>query len=103
MSDGTTTYWEPWRPAVGQRVRIRLSRECRGHYSTPRLDVAAMERQIDRRTGTVVDPEEVRGGSFGAHPYLVRPDEPAVGIWIDQPDFPVRYGIFAAIELEPLE
>lgn len=112
--------WEPWRPEIGQRVKIRLSAECqvRAFSASPppgvsdddlremmraRVDVAnryahdewrdGHPEWLDGSEGTVTDVN--RAMDYG-HYYRVMFDE-AVG-----PDSYVGIDL-AAIELEPIQ
>jgi len=83
-------YWEPWKPEVGQRVRILARPECR--YCEGEEGVAEVGV-----TGVVseVTPPEGLGIVIGdaGHCYWVDFDDPEVGCGLSH---------FAAIELEPI-
>ena len=52
-----TDFWQPWTPQPGQRVRVRLSGECRLHDGP-----LAWVRSADGMVGTVIERRE--GGPF---------------------------------------
>lgn len=75
-------FWEPWRPQVGQRVRIRASSECPTQEISPLPDGA---------TGVVSEIEPGRAG----HRYVVLLDV--------RDAYRGSSPCCAAIELEPAE
>lgn len=95
-------FWEPWRPEIGQWVRVRLSAECnQSWFVTPIHAYGSNVLQLDRHpaaldgaTGEVIRVVEDDGG----HPYLVEFDEP-VRIRLTAR---VAQSLHAALELEPL-
>ncbi len=103
MSGGPATpaVWEPWVPAVGDSVRIRLSAECRLDRGFPPL---GHDDTFDGQVGDVLSvdrPEAIVAlwsqgvewmDRLGAHRFGVR-------IQVDDED---EYEWFAALELEPL-
>ena len=95
--------WQPWTPQVGDRVRVRLSGECRRENdpNSPLSGAGVLEGHTLLRhgmTGTVDrlcrHSDCVRYG----HVYTVILDEP-----IRLGDDEYRADCFAAAELEPLE
>lgn len=100
-------YWEPWTPKMGQRVRVRLSPECRGlsHESTVEEGYVGYRvghpEEIDGCTGTVglFPPDMARIHTDDSHPY-----------WVDLKTSPYVKGrgycygtALAAAEIEPLD
>ena len=99
--DGQGAIWEPWTPTIGQRVRIRVSAECRARWNDS-PDCIGHPETFDGRTGVFDEDDQGQGHlpppeTQATHPYGVTFDEP---VWFD------RYwwggGWFAAIELEPI-
>ena len=92
----TPVYWEPWAPAVGDRVRVRLSAECR-------LTSWLHEPELDALAGYVetVWPESV---GLPGHRFYVRFHPPIYNHRGWEPGgSPELHGTtFAAIELEPI-
>lgn len=100
--------WEPWTPQLGQRVRVRLSGECREHFTayqddTPYFRPVPHYAEEDGRVGAVT---EVRQDEQG-HRFYVDFEEPfrlrrryeLFRGWVS----PRLMGAcYAAIELEPL-
>ena len=92
----TPVYWEPWTPAVGDRVRVRLSAECpvTWTHDAPELDGAP---------GYVRNIFPAHEWQGQGHNYYVAFDPP-----VHYPHGPKRiimpyFGcVFAAIELEPI-
>lgn len=95
-------YWEPWQPAIGDRVRVRISGEC----------PSCRENQADK--DTTVHLLESRDGKIGTvdhtgcdvgmpgHSYSVLWDKP-IPCEIALVGFThARGGYFAAMELELL-
>lgn len=94
MDDDTTiddAPWDPWKPEVGQRVRVHLSAECNG-----RVGLLMHVIEEDSRTGTV---RTVEPWIFPDHPYHVYLDErvPATPAW----DCAFSSNWYAAAELVP--
>lgn len=101
----TAEYWEPWKPEVGQRVRVRLSVECRGGQKRSVGWVVSHLPIMHDRIGVVTVNQA--GSSMPttltdqSHPYVVMLGE----------TFDVRgdgkayqpVACYAAIELEPVE
>lgn len=87
-----TDYWEPWQPAVGDRVRVRLSGEC-GRMESGRYVHTHIMPGADGHSGIVISTNA--GGD--QHPYHVRFDEPYLAYGTL-----VLSNVYAAIELEPL-
>ena len=80
--------WEPWRPVVGQRVRVRLSAECGiGGIHGLREDGA---------TGVLIASDSGAGQVQADHPYLVCFDRPLTAPL-------VRSWFYCAAELEPAQ
>lgn len=107
------TPWEPWQPKIGQRVRIRLSREC-----DMRLDPdAGVVRRGDARAGDPAhNPDE--DGRLGVVERHIEPGKSPSGddslrhghAWFVRWVVPMKVGRgsysgadYAACELEPLE
>ena len=108
-------FFEPWHPEVGQRVRVRLSGECRRplHPEAPARAEGGVEyghpEEFDGAIGRVSDALKVYGLIAGfdyiqevldwnakyGHYYNVEMEMPWPGGWSD--------GCFAAIELEPID
>jgi hypothetical protein len=69
------TTWEPWTPEVGQRVRLRMTTECR--YCRP--DVLT----LDGQPGVVEDighgPAPTTDPDWQSHRYWVRLDDRRLG------------------------
>lgn len=112
--------WEPWRPEIGQRVRIRLSAECQAvmHAAAPPptvsddelrnlmsrgVDVATMFARDNQETGHPRCLDGVRGeitavyrddAALGHYYRVLFDDVVGVNMYIG--------GDFAAIELEPI-
>lgn len=84
--------WEPWQPVEGQRVRIRLSAECRVTWPDRPHDPPHLA-EFDGLEG------EVKAWAFPVptHRYAVVFDAP-----IAQGDRLIGGAYFAAIELEPV-
>lgn len=96
----TTEYWRPWRPAVGDRVRVRLSAECQVQggplsYATE-IGVRGHFAGEDGRLGTVINE--------GAYPYLVAQGH-LYEVRFDEFFYRGRYRVtkscYPALELEP--
>lgn len=97
--------WEPWLPQVGDRVRVRLSGECRIEHDGEKGHPAV----IDGATGVVTTLHAplclIVGTCLYAdqgHGYFVDLDVPVS----DLPDEPTNLLVgthLAAIELEPLD
>lgn len=106
----STEFWEPWTPAIGQHVRIRLSAECQFQYRNG--SQVKHFTQSDGAVGRVIDRHEsaLYGGCRHddhdpGHRFIVLFDPPVV---VEQHDrYRYRHTLvsqcFAAIELEPLE
>ena len=96
MPENLDAPWEPRTFKVGDRVRIRLSGECRGRFRRIATGEKIQHRRCsDGCVGRVVDVQRHHD-----HPYKIRIDPP-----IYDPDRGTYYngGPFAAIELEPME
>ena len=104
-----TEVWEPWVPTRWQRVRVRLSGECREpslYYLSDEDDdgihIEGHDPADDGAVGVVGD----NGGhvpprnSFEAHRFLVEFDEPTIPHATGYRNW---CGYFAAAELEPIE
>lgn len=105
--------WEPWVPAEGDRVRVRISGECRATlaYDTGR-DGLLSEVFVDRlghsptedgAVGEVIIVEQWFDSGDSAHDthrFMVEFDEPVA---VDVVDHPQTCHYFAACELIPLE
>jgi hypothetical protein len=102
--------WEPWQPAVGVRVRVRVSPECAeaGH-----LDPNNPEEWgwLSRDTGVVVAVGDARFRSYfpGGHWYAVEMDDHrdlrervGCGVILD-PDDITPNDWYSALELSPLD
>lgn len=98
-------FYEPWQPTVGQRVRVRLSGECRRKLTD------GVGKQIGRRFGHHESFDGIGGvvtsplfashsepNSSQGHPYLVLFES---DVTIDGHECVGDY--FAAIELEPID
>lgn len=78
------TYWEPWKPKVGDRVEVRVSGEC-GWRGDP--GSAAEQRGeghpawMDGKTGEVVEIDPTPGAAAVGHRYLIDWDVPHVEGW----------------------
>lgn len=110
-SGDSGAFWEPWVPAVGQRVRIKLSAECR-YGDRQRRDSAAARNGFppghadfeEGLTGFVLDSWFVKLINPGwpedpAHRFMV--------MWDHQAELPngetVNCSSYAASELEPID
>jgi hypothetical protein len=86
--------WEPWSPQVGQRVRIRLNRECRlqmtGHGAWANGLVGVVE--------AVIHPEGDSITSEPGHRFLVVYAQEQI---VD--GRPLGGSRYAAVELEPIK
>lgn len=99
--------YEPWTPAIGDRVRVVLNGECRVTFRPrdergphgPRFEGHPEEQLVLAGAvliGTVVDPPSGFRGNYGHHCYVRYdtptriPDGAVIGCW------------YAACELEPL-
>jgi hypothetical protein len=96
MTFRATDIWEPWRPEIGQRVRVRISAECREDWGR---GPEGHPSWADGLTGIVVDKpycvQNANPQALARHPYSVLLDEDGPG---------GTYGLrMAAIELEPIE
>lgn len=93
--------WEPWVPEVGQRVRVRVSAECRALDSHQLCDKYLDHRPIGvvYRVVTIDDPYSASHARAG-HPYWVTHDFVPVP---DKPFHGLYGGYFSAFELEPSE
>lgn len=101
--------WEPWTPAVGQRVIIRTRGEClasRADYDGPTGDIRTWSDghlpEEDGALGTVIACEPwcpyYAEPDHGAHRFHVRFD-----LQIPFGDRLLRDCCYAAIELEPVD
>ena len=96
-------YWSE--PKIGDRVRVRLSGECRVTGLAKRFDgtVVWIDTHIaaeNGQTGTVIECPFIARDGFcmeDSHRSVVQFDE-----HLSDPEFPCRVGHFAACELEPL-
>jgi hypothetical protein len=93
MSSQPAGYWEPWQPRLGDRVRVRLSAECRAPWADEGHDP-----RYDGLSGTVA--HFPWSSDWPGHPYTVRFD---VTLPTENPYEVLVGGYFAAIELEPLD
>jgi hypothetical protein len=83
--------YEPWRPAVGQRVRVRRSGECPSNHHV-------LNGCDDGHTGTIIVGSRP---PVKDHPYVVLYDNPIpTGVSVPALLTGMRY---AAAELEPGE
>ena len=94
--------WEPWRPAVGDRVRVRLSGECPWHELPDDLVPEATGTATSGYEGVVVPfpsdaPRDLPIVAEGGHRIFVEFDTPR-----DMGDWTLVGAFYAAIELEPL-
>lgn len=101
-------FYEPWTPLVGQRVRVRLSGECRqDHYPEEDGRIGTMSELVD---WDEVDEDDSREPpappEMRAHRYIVdfdvpflSPDDTGLPPWLRSND----YGFYCAIELERLD
>jgi hypothetical protein len=111
--DEQRTYWEPWAPKVGDRVRVTLSGECRQQFRSAQdyiggpivvLAPTTPGTHVDEESGKTGKVEFVVGDEYAGRPvppetshrYGVRYDTPISGRWR------MWGGCYAAIELEPL-
>lgn len=97
---GGLTFWEPWRPSLGDRVTVRYAGECNvdwGRIGDGLGENLGHPPEFDYRTGRVfrVDPD------YGAHCYAVVFDVP-VSV-ARKGGIPCMGAHFAAIELEPID
>ncbi len=62
--------WEPWRPEIGQRVRVRLSAECKTecHGAAPPPTVSDDELRTMMRAGEDVSTKYYRDEWIAGHP-----------------------------------
>lgn len=86
--------WEPWTPEKGQRVRVKLSGECRGMYWP--LVAGGHEPAMNGKEGRVYATWPDRSG----HNYLVILDEPVA---VEGFEKPLTHFQLSALEIEPLE
>lgn len=86
MSDSDV--WEPWVPEVGQRVRVRLSAECRTEFEVARLAGQMTDDEARRRTlaGQDVFAFEDEDESFTTHPNHIDGVTGVVGLIDRSPD-----------------
>ncbi len=95
----TSYVWEPWQPAVGDRVRVRLSGECRwDRDGIAQDDPGHDEEMLDGLLGTVT--KHVPNVWKDGHHYRVEFEVCPCGL--ATPDDPC-YEWLAAIELERQE
>lgn len=93
-----TDIWEPWTPRIGERVRVRISPECRDHARSMYPDYL---EAVQGQTGTVIEwgarawQAPLFERKFPGHRYPVQIDRPCA----DGRDKVV----LAASELEPLD
>jgi hypothetical protein len=94
------SFYEPWTPAIGQRVEVHLSAECQERWGDTEI-VDAHPWWADGKVGTVQSlmipmtaPAEIEA-AYTRHPYFVRLDEDGPG---------GTYGLcLAAAELIPAD
>jgi hypothetical protein len=93
-------YYEPWVPAVGQRVRVRLSGECRTpphpESAAARVGNVGHAPWTDGITGVVMSDDNPYMGE--GHRFLVAWDE---SYWYAQQW--CTSAAYAAVELVPLD
>jgi hypothetical protein len=96
---GASEFWEPWVPAVGQRVRVRFTSECRArpHTDSPQGDLAMPGHFAweDGVTG-VVTYDQIDTIQQG-HRFMVRWDTVR-----DHRGYRLTGAVYAAAELRPL-
>ena len=97
--------WEPWVPEVGQRVRIRLSGECRGQTIRTGVLVSHLP-QMDGRTAVVKVAHPAHlilpgcgWREIGAHRFLVETEE-KIELVPGRPPY-IATVAYCAAELEP--
>jgi hypothetical protein len=97
---------EPWRPKVGDRVRVRLNGECRVTFTA--YGANDLIPRYSRHDGHHIAEDGQHGtvqlwpspiASCASHPYFVRFDSP---IPMDDSDGRLHGSIYAACELEAL-
>lgn len=89
-------FWEPWQPSKGDRVMIRVSRECPFHALT--AEHGTPVEAVQWATGTVTQVNEAGPPQAHGHKTRVRFDE-------EIPEGNAKYwcgGLFAVVELTPL-
>lgn len=100
--------WQAWSPQVGERVRVRISTECRWHRDVWRDGIAPEEAEriiaaVNGQIGTVHSHDVVNSypgenDPPDTHPIAVLLDE---FVAVDGMDGVWAGGWFAAAELEP--
>jgi hypothetical protein len=90
--------YEPWKPAVGQRVRIRVSPECQADHTW--MDgVSGVVAEVEWSADLGPDPicNDPAADGYRGHWYMVDLDTP-----IDHPaeHRPIVADLFAAVEME---
>lgn len=95
--------YEPWRPRIGQRVRVRLSGECQFVYPSGTKHFAVSDAAI----GTILNGLPFANCDHSdhqtAHRYCVVFEPPVLVEQIGTYRHWLHSQCFAAIELEPLE
>lgn len=107
--DTAGRFWEPWKPQVGDRVRVTLNPECQREMPTWSTQYQIQRPyghppDVDGRTGVVVSPwvwskcteRSVQAAESMGHPYWVRFDDDPTGRRLQGDNL-------AAAELELLE
>lgn len=93
-------FWEPWRPKVGDRVRVRLSGECHQFHDNDTPGYIDGKKSLYGHhasvNGAIATVEYIRteGESWAGH---------QCGIYYDDEVFGLKGSCYAAAELEPLE
>ena len=92
-------FYEPWTPAIGQRVRIALNGECglTGPAGSPAGDngIVGHDAEEHGRLGVIRDPAILNPSMVAqGHRYLVRRSGPPINGF--------SAGWYAAVELVPL-
>lgn len=90
----TEPLWEPWRPEIGQAVRVVLSPECEQHWG---LHHDSVLQKANGATGTVRWTDDTL---YAGHPIVVDFDQPFYARHVDGTPRYVIWGVFAVIELE---
>jgi hypothetical protein len=93
-----STVYEPWSPKVGDRVRVRLSGECRWDRDGAAEDDPSHDAILDGQLGTVVEID--RPAWHRGHDYFVALDVCPCGEPREEGEPCCEW--FAAVELEPL-
>jgi hypothetical protein len=109
--------WEPWRPEIGQRVRVRVSAECQAGGVATRAPMSnralrdLIESGGDANGWGVASPQEGHESEIdGVEGTVIAIDRRVehghyYRVWFDKPIMPmVLLGLdLAAIELEPVD